>query len=111
MNGSGSQESTNKLDKKLLKLVHVMTRYTILVSISVCSSFVISFLCWGALDIDSGLTLNTDTLINCICLYFQFKFAHGDYKFCCRSCHNRIEKYFVGKILENEVDLDQIELL
>ena len=124
--GLSKQEmSTDKMVttnmRYLTKLINDMSKYTILVSMAIISSFLFQLLVFLFVELINGtelviqkyemIPLIIDSLINCICLILQFDSYKKYYNIICIKCHLKCQNRYTNKTNMKMKNGQQLERL
>ena len=107
--------------KHLTRLIKAMSKFSILVVVSVITTFVNYFICcivWFVIFdeysiigmIIAAMLSCIDILINTICLILQFDFSKKYYKKICIKCHKKCENRYTQKTNKINKDTKLIRL-
>ena len=111
-------DNTVKNMRQLARLISDMSKYTVLVAISIISSLTVLVLSVLWILIDplktnrilrikyNILIICIDSLINSICLILQFIFAKQMYKICCNKCHIMCENRYTKQTNQHTAGID-----
>ena len=105
----GDKDLFNNM-RSLTRLINDMSKYTILISIAIISSFftaiVMTTLSFNDntefLWMQGGLLL--DATVNCMCLLLQFEFAKGYYKRICGPLHIKCEDRYTKRANKQHIN-------
>ena len=105
----------------LTQLMESMSKYTILILVSICTTIIIFCISFGIVTaffddesiigfIVTTMIISFDSITNVVCLILQFEFSKSFYWTVCIKCHRKCEDRYTTKANKNQKDAQVIRL-